>query len=187
MNAADSTTVLVPAGHQLLITATASTLGQVVRLAHSTGEESQSTFELAGADATFGPYTHAEHFAIYCSAGPLTYSVERYDYSQSLVAAPAAITEHTDDYTLVLADALKRVDMNKAGANTLTIPPNSAAAFDIGTMISGVQSGAGATTIAAGAGVTIVKPASRTLVVSERHEGYSLHKVATNTWRVLVG
>lgn len=58
-------------------------------------------------------------------------------------------------YTLILSDAGKTVWMNNASANTLTVPPNSSVAFATGAEITIVQEGAGATSIAGGAGVTI--------------------------------
>src|SRR5690606_37726486 len=38
-------------------------------------------------------------------------------------------------YTLVLADAFTMVAMDNAAANTLTVPPNSAVAFPVGTRV----------------------------------------------------
>jgi hypothetical protein len=57
--------------------------------------------------------------------------------------------------TLVLSDAGKRVTMDNASANTLTVPPHSSVAFPVGVQIPVQQIGAGQTTLAAGAGVTI--------------------------------
>ncbi|HEX4828304.1 MAG TPA: hypothetical protein VFV12_08765 [Xanthobacteraceae bacterium] len=65
------------------------------------------------------------------------------------------INLQTASYTLVLADAGFVIEMNLAGANTLTIPPNSAVAFPVKTFITAVQVGAGQTTLTAGAGVTL--------------------------------
>ena len=45
--------------------------------------------------------------------------------------------------------------MGVGSANTLTVPPNSSVAFPTGTTIVVVQTGAGQTTLTAGAGVTI--------------------------------
>lgn len=87
----------------------------------------------------------------------------------------------TDSYTLVLTDADKLIEMNKATANTLTVPPNSAVAFPIGTAILVTQYGAGATTIAAGSGVTI-RSAAGALGLSAQYAGASLIKIATNEW-----
>jgi ElaB/YqjD/DUF883 family membrane-anchored ribosome-binding protein len=88
-------------------------------------------------------------------------------------------------YTLVLADASKHITMSNASANTLTIPPNSSVAFEIGTRIMVQQKGAGSTTIAAGAGVTINAPSTVTLAIDEQHESRGLIKVATDTWTLM--
>lgn len=61
-------------------------------------------------------------------------------------------------YTLVLSDTRKIIEMLNASANTITIPPNTAVAFPVGTELRVVQTGAGKTSIAAGAGVTINSP-----------------------------
>ena len=55
-------------------------------------------------------------------------------------------------YTLVLVDAGKLVELNVAQANTLTVPPHSAVAFPIGTVINVRQYGSGGTDVRAGAG-----------------------------------
>lgn len=88
-------------------------------------------------------------------------------------------------YTLVLSDASKTVTMTNASANTLTVPPNSSVAFAVGTRIFVTQGGAGATTIAAGAGVTINAPTTVTLAIGEQHESRGLLKIATNTWTLI--
>jgi len=58
-------------------------------------------------------------------------------------------------YTLALSDADKVVQMSFATANTLTVPPNGTIAFPVGTELTVLQTGAGQTTIAGGAGVTV--------------------------------
>lgn len=58
-------------------------------------------------------------------------------------------------YTLVLTDAGKKIRINNAAANTVTIPLNATVAFAIGTKLSIRNIGAGATTILATSGVTI--------------------------------
>jgi len=65
------------------------------------------------------------------------------------------VNTQTGNYTLVLADQGKTIEMNVAGANTLTIPPNASVAFPIGAWMNIVQVGAGQTTITAGVGVTL--------------------------------
>lgn len=89
-------------------------------------------------------------------------------------------------YTLVLDDAPAAkayqgiVTMNNAAANTLTVPPNSAVAYPVGTQIQVVQLGAGQTSIAAGAGVTISNPSSLTARV--QYSSLVLTQVAANVW-----
>jgi hypothetical protein len=55
-------------------------------------------------------------------------------------------------YVLVLADQGFTIEMNVAGANTLTVPPNI---FPVGAWFNFVQVGAGQTTLTPGAGVTL--------------------------------
>lgn len=69
--------------------------------------------------------------------------------------ASAYTNAKTDSYTLVLADAGRRIEINKATATTLTIPPHSSVAFPVGTEIEVFQYGAGAITITPGSGVTL--------------------------------
>lgn len=88
-------------------------------------------------------------------------------------------------YTLVLADSGKLVQMNNAAANTLTVPPNSSVAFDVGAKIDVVQTGAGTTTIAAGSGVTI-NSADSALEIGAQYGAASLVKTDTDTW-LLIG
>ena len=58
-------------------------------------------------------------------------------------------------YELALADGNSLLEMNVAAANTLTVPPDSAVAFPVGTTVEVGQMGAGQTSIVAGAGVTL--------------------------------
>jgi hypothetical protein len=90
----------------------------------------------------------------------------------------------TASYTLALTDQNDIVEMNVAGANNLTVPPNSSVAFPIGTEIQVLQYGAGQTTIVAGAGVTLVSKSSQ-LKIANRWTGVTLVKVATNEWYVI--
>jgi len=75
--------------------------------------------------------------------------------------------------------------MNNAAANTITIPTNASVAFPIGTTILITQLGAGATTIAAGAGVTLNAPASAPLAIGEIHGSRVCQKTATDTWLII--
>jgi hypothetical protein len=88
-------------------------------------------------------------------------------------------------YTLVLDDAGRCVNRTNASANTTTVPPNSSVAFPIGTVIQVSQGGAGICTISPGAGVTFIKPSTRTYATSAQYETASLHKRGTDTWLVV--
>lgn len=86
-----------------------------------------------------------------------------------------------NDYTLVLADAGALLQAsNAAVAGTITVPPNASVAFDIGTHIDFVQTGAGQLTFTAGGGVTI--NATPGLKNRAQWSGATLVKVATDTW-----
>lgn len=102
----------------------------------------------------------------------------------TIAAAGLSINTQTGtSYTLVLTDANGIVEMNNAAANTCTVPPNSSVAFPVGTEIDVVQIGAGATTIAAGAGVTILSGLSGgSLVVPGQYSGVTLYQRVANTW-----
>ena len=89
--------------------------------------------------------------------------------------------EQTASYTLLLADGGTVVEMNVASANDLTVPPNSSAAFPVGTQITVLQTGAGQTTLVAGSGVTI-NSADGNLKITGQWSAATLLKRATDTW-----
>jgi hypothetical protein len=89
-------------------------------------------------------------------------------------------------YTLAATDAPAAngyqgiVTMNNAAANVLTVPPNSAVAFAVGTQIQVTQLGAGQTSIAAGSGVTVNNPSSAS--ARAQYSTLVLTQVAANVW-----
>lgn len=83
-------------------------------------------------------------------------------------------------YTLVAGDQDNAVAISNASSNTVTVPPNSSVPFTIGHFVMVKQGGAGSTTIAAGAGVTINSTGS--LVIGTQGAYVTLLKTATNTW-----
>lgn len=89
----------------------------------------------------------------------------------------------TGNYTLALNDRGKVIEMNVAGANTVTVPPNSSVAFPIGTVVEVYQHGAGQTTLAAGAGVTL-RSRGGALGVAGQYGSATLRKRATDEWVV---
>lgn len=87
----------------------------------------------------------------------------------------------TASYTLDLSDANNGVEMLVGSANNLTVPPNSTAAFPVGSSVLIYQAGAGLSSIVAGAGVTIVKRGS-SLDMGGQYALATLVKRATDTW-----
>lgn len=114
--------------------------------------------------------------------------VDATDPANPIVSSDSQIAANrqTGSYTLVLSDAGKVVEMNVAGSNNLTVPPNSSVAFPTGTTLEVLQYGAGATTVVAGVGVTVRVVASATLVLAERYAAATLRKIATDEW-ILTG
>lgn len=76
----------------------------------------------------------------------------------------------------------KYVQLSGATAKTVTIQPNSALPFPIGTVFTGVSVG-GQTTFVAGAGVTIRTPATLALK-NVSYAAFALTKVNTDEWHL---
>lgn len=87
----------------------------------------------------------------------------------------------TSNYTLVLTDVDKLIELDSASAITLTVPPNSSVAFPIGAVILVTQYGAGSSSIVAGSGVTI-RSEGGLLSISGQYAGASLIKRASDEW-----
>lgn len=90
----------------------------------------------------------------------------------------------TDSYALVIGDAGKFIIMNKASANTLTVPKNSAVAFATGTIVAVVQYGAGATTIAPVDGDVTLRSKGSALQLYAQYSTATLVKIDTDEWIV---
>jgi hypothetical protein len=85
------------------------------------------------------------------------------------------------NYTLVLGDAGKLIQVNTASASTVTVPPASSVAYTAGAAIAIVQTGAGQVTIAAGSGVTI-NSAGSALKIAARYGAAQLYELSDNNW-----
>lgn len=85
-------------------------------------------------------------------------------------------------YTLVLADAGKKVTMANASSNVLTIPTNASVAFPVGTILGVSQTGAGVTSITGDTGVTVNGVSASTGAIAAAYSGVTLTKLATDTW-----
>jgi hypothetical protein len=101
------------------------------------------------------------------------------------VTAQSALNAQTGTtYTTVIADASKLVTLTNGSAITLTIPPNSAVAYAVGTKLDFAQLGAGQVTFAQGSGVTI--NSTPTKKIRAQYGAATCIKTATNVW-LLVG
>lgn len=86
------------------------------------------------------------------------------------------------NYTLVVSDVNKTIEVNNASANTLTVPPNSTSGFAVGTVINIGQYGAGQTTITPSSGVTIRSASG--LKLRAQYSMASLLKRGADEWWV---
>lgn len=84
-------------------------------------------------------------------------------------------------YTFAISDSGKYCRFSNSSAITVTVPPNSSVALDIGTQIDCAQIGAGKVTFAAGSGVTINSIGGNKSLAAQ-YTGATLIKTDTNTW-----
>lgn len=96
-----------------------------------------------------------------------------------------APVKYTASQIALIGDNTNVVEMESASANTYTIPPHSSVAFPVGAQMDLVQTGAGLTTIVAGAGVTI-HSANNALKMSAQWAGATIYQRAQDEW-VLTG
>lgn len=102
-----------------------------------------------------------------------------------LASAIISITTNlqTDtDYTLILADAGKCIEMSSSSPRNLLVPANSSVAFPVGTIIEIYAVGTGAVTIVASGGVTVRNIGT----LSGQYSTASLRKRGLDEW-VLTG
>ena len=90
----------------------------------------------------------------------------------------------TADYTLVLGDAGKVIEINSGSAENVTIPPNSSVAFPLGTQVVVVRLGAGDVTIVEGSGVTTRSDGDKAKIKAQ-YGSCVLIKHETNEWYIL--
>jgi len=93
-----------------------------------------------------------------------------------------AINNETASYIAALTDRGNMVEMNVGTANNFTIPPNTDVAFPVGTVLTVVQQGAGATTIVQGSGVTINQNSTYTKVLDGQYAMATLIQATTDAW-----
>jgi hypothetical protein len=105
--------------------------------------------------------------------------------SYTLNTGPLSFDRQTANYTLVLSDYGKVVEMNSGSANLLTVPSSSTVNFPIGTEIAVIQRGTGVTTFTtASIGVTI-NSYSGSLTMKGQYAAAALLKVNTDEWYLI--
>jgi hypothetical protein len=110
------------------------------------------------------------------------------------MSSVAVVNTFTADHILALTDVgggangmFGHVRMNLTGtANNVTVPPNSTAAFQVGTEIGIVQVGTGVTTVVQGVGVTVTS-STGSLVSPGQNQPMVLKKISTNGWELYNG
>lgn len=100
--------------------------------------------------------------------------------------ADVTISTKTANYTLVLTDKNKFIEMNLASANTVTIPTNASVAFPVGSQIHITQYGAGKTQIVAATPATTSIRSTPGVYLRAQYSSATLIKRATDEW-YLVG
>lgn len=95
--------------------------------------------------------------------------------------AAADVVALAAGHTLTRSDANTLLDVTVGTAQNVTVPPNSSVAFPIGTTLDVASRGAGAVTIAAGAGVTLRYPAAQSPTLAQ-HGSVRLVKIGTDEW-----
>jgi hypothetical protein len=101
------------------------------------------------------------------------------------VPSATSISQKTASYTLAsINEKDSMIEMNAAGATTVTVPTDSAVAFPVGTSLDILRVGAGAVDVAGAGGVTV--NATPGLKLRSQWSSATLIKRAANTW-VLVG
>jgi hypothetical protein len=103
------------------------------------------------------------------------------DGFDAALAIPTYNTQTGTSYTFVLLDAAKVVTSNNASAVTFTIPPQASVVWTTGATLTVANYGAGAVTIAGGAGVTVT---NSTATISQ-YGSASIIRTASNAWTVI--
>lgn len=103
------------------------------------------------------------------------------DESCTLAPREVTINTKTVQYTLVLGDNYKLIELNFSSGNNIIIPTNAAQPFPIGTQIILSQYGAGQVTVVPDTGVTLRSSGGKTKT-SAQYAMATLIKRGTNEW-----
>lgn len=84
---------------------------------------------------------------------------------------------------IVLADNLKFIAMDNAGAQTVVIPENASEAFPIGAEMEFLREGTGTVTFAV-SGAAVLQSRSSLVAINARYSAAALKKINTDEWRL---
>ena len=129
---------------------------------------------------------HRKVFVRQDNSGNVINQIQYYSASGSWVNyVDAQLINKTANYVLALHDSGKTITMNSSTATTVTVPTNAAVAFPLGSIITVLQTGSGATSFIEASGVTI-RSKNSYKVMNTQYSGAQLIKLETDVW-VLVG
>jgi hypothetical protein len=94
------------------------------------------------------------------------------------------IDSKTANYTLVLGDRGKVIEVNSSSSLTVTVPTNASVAFATGATVAVTRRGTGDVTIAGSSGVTLRSDSGR-LKIGKQYAAIVLLKIGTDEWMVL--
>jgi hypothetical protein len=91
----------------------------------------------------------------------------------------------SNNYTLLLTDAGKVIEINSSSANTITIPTNTVVAFPIGSTLDIIQTGTGQTSIVGADGTVILQSPGGKVKLTSQYSAVTIYKRSTNTWALM--
>lgn len=103
------------------------------------------------------------------------------DENCTLAPREVTINTKTSQYTLVVGDNYKLIELNFSAGNNVIIPTNAAQPFPIGTQIILSQYGAGQVTVVPDTGVTLRSSGGKTKTAAQ-YAMATLIKRGTNEW-----
>lgn len=108
-----------------------------------------------------------------------------FDALAGKISFPADRVTTAATYTAVLEDEGRIVRCNSASAQSFVIPPNADVAFPIGSTLGVFQNNTGATTVTAGAGVTLRGIGGGAVSPSAQYGCVIYRKYLTDNWLVV--
>ena len=112
----------------------------------------------------------------------LAFGATQYANGAGYLGVPA-VTKNAI-YTFAMSDMGKRLRHTDSSAYAWTIPPNSSAPFDIGTVIGGRNYGSGIITLTRGSGVTLTLAGNGTSkdLAAAQYAYWAIEKEDTDVW-----